>query len=366
MPVIKNYNGGSIIYFEGDKAEEIYVLQSGRVVLISTSIDTGDEVREDVQIGEFFGVKSCLGKYPREETAQVIGKTNVIVFKQPEFEQMVMKNTRLIIKMLKVFSKQLREIHRNVRQILKAGSTRDPEYELMNVAESFYKSGNIDHAIYAFERYLTYYPGGPYSSRAADLLTMARKGQTYPHGYVPLESVAVDTTSYGVNDSIIKAASLPASSADDPFAFPEDPFFDEPSKPETPPATRSATELLQDARELFNAGDYTEALKQLEGLLSRKDLSKKPDLEAKATALFEKGRCLIKLKKLPEAANALTEYLKTYPSGSHVKQAFFQLGLIAEISGNNERARTFYAKVAQLKPDDDVTAQAKARLQKIS
>ncbi len=361
MPVIKNYNGGSIIYFEGDRAEDIYVLQSGRVVLISTSIDTGEEIREDVQIGEFFGVKSSLGRYPREETAQVIGKTNVIVFKQPEFEQMVMKNTRLIIKMLKVFSKQLREIHRKVRQILKAGSTRDPEYELMNVAESFYRSGNIDHAVYAFERYLTYYPEGPYASRAQDLLTMARKGQTYPHGYVSLESVAVEPAAASTNASFMKAASLPASAADDPFAFPEEPFVDEPVE-----ANPTPVEQLSKARELFAAGEFQSALESFEELLSRNDISQKPDKDAREAALFEKGRCLIKLKQLPDAANALTDYLKTYPTGSYVKQAFFQLGLIAEIGGNPERARTFYAKVTQLKPDDEITAQAKTRLEKIS
>ncbi|HNN59117.1 MAG TPA: cyclic nucleotide-binding domain-containing protein, partial [Leptospiraceae bacterium] len=57
MPIARNYNGGSIVYFAGDKGDEVYVLQSGRVLLISTALDTGEEIREDVQIGEFFGVK---------------------------------------------------------------------------------------------------------------------------------------------------------------------------------------------------------------------------------------------------------------------------------------------------------------------
>mgnify|MGYP001236304499 CR=1 FL=1 len=362
MPVIKSYTGGSIIYFDGDKAEDIYVLQNGKVVLISTSVDTGEEVREDVQIGEFFGVRSSLGKYPREETAQVIGKTNVIVFKQPEFEQMVMKNTRLIVKMLKVFSKQLREIHRKVRQILKAGSARDPQFEIMNVAESFYTSGSIDHAVYALERYLSYYPNGPYAGRAQDLLTMARKGQTLPHGYPSLESVAVDTPQPRNNQAMLKAVTMPADSADDPFAFPDD-SFDDPSQ-ET--HTTSVTDELTSARESFQSGDYAGALDQMNRILSRTDLTKRADLEARAAALFEKGRCLIKTKKLAEATNTLTDYLKTYPAGPFVKQSFFQLGLIAEISGNKERARTFYSKVVQLKPDDDVTSQAKARMAQIS
>lgn len=363
MPVIKNYTGGSIIYFDGDKGEDIFVLQSGRVVLISTSPDTGEEVREDVQIGEFFGVKSSLGRYPREETAQVMGKTNVIVFKQPEFEQMVMKNTRLIIKMLKVFSRQLREIHRKVRQILKAGSARDPDYELMNVAESFYKSGSIDHAVYAFERSLTYYPNGPYASRAQDLLTMARKGQTFPHGYTPLDAVIVQSEP-SFDDAFRNTAAAPAESAD-LLSFPDDPFGGDAGFG-GPEMSHSATDQLNAAREHFNSGDFEPALHLIEGLLSRHDLVKKNDLESQSAAMFEKGRTLIKLKRLPEATSALTDYIKNNPVGPFVKQSFFQLGLVAEISGNKERARTFYAKVASLKPDDEVTSQAKARLQKLT
>ena len=105
MPVSRVYTGGSIVYFQGDKGDDVYVLQSGRVVLISTAIDSGEEIREEVQVGEFFAVKSSMGRYPREETAQVIGKTTLVVFKLNEFEQFILKNTRLILKMLRVFSK---------------------------------------------------------------------------------------------------------------------------------------------------------------------------------------------------------------------------------------------------------------------
>ena len=72
-PIIRSYKAGSIVYFEKDKADDIYVLQNGRIILSYTSIDTKVEIKEDVKLGEFFGVKSSLGRYPREETAQVVG-----------------------------------------------------------------------------------------------------------------------------------------------------------------------------------------------------------------------------------------------------------------------------------------------------
>lgn len=115
-PIIRNYKGGSIIYFEKDKAEDIYVLRNGRVILTFPAVDTGQEVKEDVRIGEFFGVKSALGKYPREETAQVLGSATVLVFKPNEFEQFVAEKTHLILKMMKVFSSQLRQVHKNSKR----------------------------------------------------------------------------------------------------------------------------------------------------------------------------------------------------------------------------------------------------------
>ena len=46
MPISRSYTGGSIVYFQGDVGEEVYVLSQGRVVLISTALDTGEELKE--------------------------------------------------------------------------------------------------------------------------------------------------------------------------------------------------------------------------------------------------------------------------------------------------------------------------------
>ena len=66
----RTYKSGSIIYFEGDKSEYIYVLKHGRVVLTSIKPESGEEVKEEVRQGEFFGVKSALGRYPRRDRTE--------------------------------------------------------------------------------------------------------------------------------------------------------------------------------------------------------------------------------------------------------------------------------------------------------
>jgi CRP-like cAMP-binding protein len=140
LPVARNYKPGSIVYFENDKSsEEIYILQNGKVALVSSAIDTDEEIRETISDGEFFGVKSSLGKYPREETAQVLTPTVVLVVTQEEFEQMVMKNFRVLIKMLKVFSNQLRRIGKKVRDIMHKGEPKMPSTELYFIGEYYFK-----------------------------------------------------------------------------------------------------------------------------------------------------------------------------------------------------------------------------------
>ncbi|NJL32642.1 MAG: Crp/Fnr family transcriptional regulator, partial [Chloroflexaceae bacterium] len=117
-PKAMTYKPNSVIYFKGDVSDKIYILKSGRINLQSEDIETGQEVRDYIQTGEFFGVKSALGKYPREENAQVLTDADVVCFSVPEFEQMAAQNTRVIMKMLKVFSNQLRRIHKQVSNLL--------------------------------------------------------------------------------------------------------------------------------------------------------------------------------------------------------------------------------------------------------
>ena len=160
MPQVVKYKAKSIIYFEGDSSDKIYILQSGKVSLISIDIENGQEIREMVKTGEFFGVKSSLGRYPREETADVLTDSVVMVFTVPEFENLIYTNPRINMQMLKVFSNQLRRLHKKVRSLMSIDEQTDAETGLFNIGEYYYKNQKYKPALYAFRRYLTYYPAG--------------------------------------------------------------------------------------------------------------------------------------------------------------------------------------------------------------
>ena len=115
-PKAMQYKANSIIFFKGDLSDKIFILKTGQVSLNYTDIETGQEIHDLIKTGEFFGVRSALGRYAREETAQVLTDSVAIAFTVPEFEQLAQQNPRIILKMLKIYSNMLRRIDKQVQQ----------------------------------------------------------------------------------------------------------------------------------------------------------------------------------------------------------------------------------------------------------
>ena len=343
MPTVRNYNAGSIVYFQEDKGEDIFVLKKGKIILISSLISSNEEKREQINLGEFFGIKSVLGHYPREETAQAIEDASLVVFSQEEFEKYIIHNTRLIVKMLRVFSHELRDVHLRLRSILKVGQQKNVASELLNIAEAFHKAHNINHAVYAFKCYLKQYPNGKNTKRAKELLEMCQQDKTYPSSYEPPEA------------------------ENEEFGKGKEP---QPKK-KAPPQEKSSSS------QSVIISSYDEAQRSLkvenwEGAVSnlQKCIGEKAPKEAQEKAVYEKahfeiGLALLKNKKHNEACNSFSKYIKRYPAGEYVRHCIYQLALVQESRGNSKQARAFYYKIATMRPHDDVTAQARKRLQEI-
>ena len=138
MPKVIQYSQGSIIYFEEDKDERIFILQKGIIDLKSTDVETKSEIINQVKHGEFFGVKSALGRFTREAAARVACDSVVVAMSVAEFEQMFSGNKQVILKMLRVFSGQLRQIHRKAESILSNNTTLNQAEGMLSVAKSFY------------------------------------------------------------------------------------------------------------------------------------------------------------------------------------------------------------------------------------
>lgn len=174
MPKVLTYARGSIIFFEGDKDERIYILQSGTVILSQSDLETGAHINEQVNPGEFFGVKSALAHKPKMETANVLTDVQVIQLSVQEFEQIIGKNQDMILKMLRAFSKSLRQIHKKTENVLKNDTAAlPPELGMNIVAQCFFDEQKYVSCMSICNKLLARYPNASNAPGMKKLLSQA-------------------------------------------------------------------------------------------------------------------------------------------------------------------------------------------------
>ena len=314
MPKPVRYKANSIVYFKGDLNESVYILKSGSVILKYQDIETGQELQDIISTGEFFGVKSALGKYPREETAFVLKDAEMLQFTVPEFEAIVMQNTRIIMKMLKVFSNQLRRIHKQLSNLISTGEDADPETGLFQIGTYYQKCGKNVQALYAFRSYLTYYPSGKFVSEANENLQRVEiLVQNSPGGGVSSPKVSPS----GANSPSGGTASGGAMSD-------------------------TAKEYYRGVN-LFSQEKYNDALNVFKNVIVSGG-----DSEFQAKAQFEVGRCLYSLNNYDTCIKHFSAMIQKYPKHPDMLEALFCVGNSYEKKDDAGKAAGFYKKVLSM------------------
>lgn len=368
----RTYKSGSVIYFEGDKSEYIYILKSGRVFLTYTKVDTGEEVKEEVRQGEFFGVKSALGRYPREETAQTLGETVVVVLTLADFERMILRNVNVVRKMLRVFSNQLRRIGKAVRTVLGESENVNPDIELFKIGEHYFKAGDFSKASYVFKKYLEYYPGTDYAKIAMERIKTINSGGPVKTKVVDdFEDFSMDHDSSDVfsfdepkvekktpagKENINPAAASALTSEMDDFLSDGDESLDDfgefTLEEEKPKATIKMK--FEEGESSFKKGNFKGALEIFNDIIESGRPSKESELQYFVDAHYYAGVCYYEMKKYKEAMTLLAEIIKNWSDSEKYKSAVFYAGQIFEVAGQRDKAIAYYNRVLNIQPADSL------------
>ena len=328
MPKPLQYKSGSLIYFQGDPADKVFILQSGKVNLSYQDIETGQDVHDLVQPGEFFGVKSALGRYPREENAMAIQDATIMAFAVSEFEALAMANTRIIMKLLKVLSNQLRKIHKQVSSLMEK-EEQNPEAGLFSVGEYYLKTKNFSQARYVFSRYLTFYPSGRNAAQAANNLQQAEL------------SMAKGGGGFSASPAAEKAPPQATMAASAPSGGHE---------------LTDAAKSYYDAVSLISQQKYQQAY-----LWFKKIVDANEEAEYVAKSTFELGRCLFLLNKFEDCIRYYTMMITKYPKHPDLADALFFMGQSYEKNNRKDQAATFYRKILTMPGDEEDGTHVKAR-----
>ena len=361
-PRVKKFNPNSIIYFEGDKSDSVFLLKSGKINLVYNDLATKEKIIDLISPGEFFGVKSGLIKYPREETAQAV--TNSVIFEFPasEFEALLMKNTQIILKILKVFSNQLRKVGKQIQSIVSNKISNDPSDEFFQIGEYYLKNRKFKQAFTVYKRYLNYYPTGKFANAAAKRLENVKSSlDTMGGGESSELDDSEEGSSLSEDDMSNFQNSQSTNSQDEDLNFDDNNLLNEDNfqEKDTNEDDFSDFEDFEDFEEdnfeeddltnidlkknvdeeinlenvssnesklyykgvsLMNTGKYLDAFNIFKNVLTLKNEN------VKILASYEIGKCFYFLNKYDECINHLTKFLSKH-SGFHERlEVLFYIG----------------------------------------
>ncbi len=126
---------GEVLFREGEAGQHMFVLQSGSV-RITKDGKGGEKTLAILGAGEFFGEMSILNAKPRNATATVEGgAARVLVIDARTFEQMVIGNAEIAVRLIKKLSRRLDSanelievlMHRDPKARVILGLTRQAE-----------------------------------------------------------------------------------------------------------------------------------------------------------------------------------------------------------------------------------------------
>jgi len=322
MPKAITYKSNSVVYFAGDVDERVFLLQTGSIALTSVDIETGDQVTNYIKEGEFFGVKSALGGFPREDNAIVLANSVCLAFKVQEFENFAQSNPRIILQMVKVFSKQLRSIHKKLSSLLDIKEDMLPEDGLFSVVTAFYNSQHYDAANQVCIKYIQNYPQGKYKNDIMRIVQTSKGMQGH---------------SFGVNEDRIEQKIIGTS-----------------PQGTTPPAQQienmvGSIPSVSDGSfesnykmgcELFKAGNPSQAYKHFQAVI---DAPNCPE-DILADSYIKGGRCLFDTGDYVKAMQVLTAFIGKCPKSPRIAEALVYLGLCYERVDRADKAAAFYEK----------------------
>ena len=116
----ETYSDGELIVREGDDSREMYVIQSGGV-LVTRRIGGKRVELAQLERGNFFGEMSLLESVPRNATIRAVGETRVLVIKPGELLLKIRRNPTFALEMLQQMSLRIRRLNVRLEDLLREG-----------------------------------------------------------------------------------------------------------------------------------------------------------------------------------------------------------------------------------------------------
>jgi CRP/FNR family cyclic AMP-dependent transcriptional regulator len=132
----RDFRAGDVLFREGERGEEMYVIQSGVVQILKT---VGEEERPLAALGrgEFVGEMALLNDKPRTATAVVLEDAKCLVIDRATLEQMIKGSAEIALRLVKKLARRLDSADEMIQILLNPDPRARVLLSLRRHAEAF-------------------------------------------------------------------------------------------------------------------------------------------------------------------------------------------------------------------------------------
>ena len=110
------FENGEVIIRQGTEGDCLYIIQQGKVEVISEN--AGNEVKlTELGPGEFFGEMGLFEKDVRSCTIRAVGQSRVMTIDKQNFYQTIQKDPSLAFRLLEMMSRRIRQTNQRISEM---------------------------------------------------------------------------------------------------------------------------------------------------------------------------------------------------------------------------------------------------------
>lgn len=118
LAVERRYRKGTVIFFENDPGDALYVVKVGHVKIYRVAEDGREKSLVLLGPGEFFGELALLDSEPRSAVAEALSPTVLFVLGRTGFVNLVLERPQIALQALRVLSRRLRQTDAQLMDVI--------------------------------------------------------------------------------------------------------------------------------------------------------------------------------------------------------------------------------------------------------
>jgi CRP-like cAMP-binding protein len=134
---VRKYPGHCPVYLPADQADAVLLLASGRVKIGSLTTDGKESILAFIEPGEIFGELAIFGSGLREEIAQTIEPSTVVMFPRAVFWECMQRHTDISLGVTKLIGLRRQRIERRIKYLLFQSSRDRLIHLLLELADQY-------------------------------------------------------------------------------------------------------------------------------------------------------------------------------------------------------------------------------------